>query len=89
MQKEAKHRGYKVIDVYQEEGKSGKNIVGRKVFLQMLDDIRDTSKDTPDYVFVFKLSRFSRNAADTLSSLQFLEDFGVSLLCVEDCCLAH
>ena len=84
LRKEAKHRGYKVIGVYQEEGKSGKNIVGRKVFQQMLDDIRDTSKDTPDYVYVFKLSRFGRNAADTLSSLQFLEDFGVSLLCVED-----
>ena len=49
----------------------------------MLDDIR-TAKERPDYVYVFKLSRFGRNTADTLSSLQFLEDYGVSLLCVED-----
>ena len=84
LRKEAKYRGYKVIGVYQEEGKSGKNIVGHKVFQQMLDDIRDASKDTHDYVYVFKLSRFGRNAADTLSSLQVLEDFGVSHLCVED-----
>ena len=49
----------------------------------MLEDIR-SGRIRPDYVFVFKLSRFGRNAADTLASLQFLEDFGVNLLCVED-----
>ena len=83
--KEAKHRGYKVIGEYNDEGKSGKNIKGRPKFQEMLDDIRTAKEgERPDYVYVFKLSRFGRNAADTLSSLQFLEDFGVSLLCVED-----
>jgi site-specific DNA recombinase len=83
LRKEADHRGYKVIEVYPDEGKSGKNIAGRDKFKKMLEDIR-TRKDKPDYVFVFKLSRFGRNAADTLNSLQILEDYGVSLLCVED-----
>lgn len=36
------------------------------------------------YVLVFKLSRFGRNAADVLSSLQVMQDFGVNLVCVED-----
>lgn len=81
--KEAEHRGYKVIGEYSDEGHSGKNIKGRPGFQKMLDDIR-TAKERPDYVYVFKLSRFGRNTADTLSSLQFLEDYGVSLLCVED-----
>ncbi len=81
--KEAEHRGYKVIGEYSDEGHSGKNIKGRPDFQRMLDDIR-TAKEKPDYVYVFKLSRFGRNAADTLSALQYLEDFGVSLLCVED-----
>ena len=49
----------------------------------MLEDIR-TSKDKPDYVYVFKLSRFGRNAADTMNSIQYLEDHGVKLLAVED-----
>ena len=49
----------------------------------MLNDIKD-GKDKADYVLVFKLSRFGRNAADTLNSLQYMEDFGVNLLCVED-----
>ena len=81
--KEAKHRGYKVIGEYSDEGHSGKNIKGRPEFQRMLEDIR-TAKEKPDYVYVFKLSRFGRNTADTLSALQYLEDFGVSLLCVED-----
>ena len=81
--KEAKHRDMKVVNEYSDEGKSGKNIQGRPRFKQMLDDIR-SGKDNIDYVLVFKLSRFGRNAADTLNSLQFLEDYGVNLLCVED-----
>ena len=30
------------------------------------------------------LSRFGRNAADVLYSLQLMQDFGVNLICVED-----
>lgn len=41
-------------------------------------------KDGGDFVLVFKLSRFGRNAADVLSSLQLMQDYGVNLICVED-----
>lgn len=81
--KEAKHRGMKVIREFSDEGKSGKNIKGRPDFQRMMDMIQ-AGTDKVDYVLVFKLSRFGRNAADTLNSLQFMEDFGVNLLCVED-----
>ena len=37
-----------------------------------------------DYVLVFKLSRFGRNAADALSSLQLMQDYGTNLVCVKD-----
>ena len=84
LRKEAEHRGFEVLKVYPDEGKSGKNIKGRPKFQEMKRDISNPNKETPDYVFVFKLSRFGRNAADTLDSLQFLEDYGVNLLCVED-----
>ena len=43
-----------------------------------------TGKDKVSYVMVFKLSRFGRNAADVLSTLQVMQDFGVNLICVED-----
>ena len=68
---------------YSDEGKSGKSVEGRPQFMQMLRDIED-SKDDVDFVLVFKLSRFGRNAADVLSSLQRMQDFGVNLICVED-----
>lgn len=37
-----------------------------------------------DYVIVFKLSRFGRNAADILNTLQRMQNHGVNLICVED-----
>ena len=80
---EAAHRGMKIVGEYSDEGKSGKNIAGRPEFQKMMKDIK-SGKDNVDYVLVFKLSRFGRNAADTLNSLQFMEDYGVNLLCVED-----
>ena len=49
----------------------------------MLNDMED-GKDGVDFVLVFKLSRFGRNAADVLSSLQLMQDYGVNLICVED-----
>ena len=49
----------------------------------MLDDIV-SEKDGISFVLVFKLSRFGRNAADVLKSMQLLTDYGVDLVCVED-----
>lgn len=83
LRQEAAHRGMKVVGEYSDEGRSGKNITGRPEFKQMMKDIKN-GKDDVDYVLVFKLSRFGRNAADTLNSLQYMEDYGVNLLCVED-----
>lgn len=83
LRREAKHRGMQVVGEYSDEGKSGKNINGRPEFKKMLADIK-SGKDDVDYVLVFKLSRFGRNTADTLNSLQYMEDYGVNLLCVED-----
>ena len=72
-----------VAGEYSDEGFSGKNIQGRHEFQRMLSDI-ESGKDDVQYVLVFKLSRFGRNAADVLNSLQLMQDFGVNLICVED-----
>lgn len=79
----AKYRGFHVCGEYSDAGFSGKNITGRVQFQQMMADIA-AKKDDVQYVLVFKLSRFGRNAADVLSSLQFMQDYGVNLICVED-----
>ena len=83
LRKEASHRGMRIVGEYSDDGKSGKNVAGRPEFRKMLADIK-SGKDNVDYVLVFKLSRFGRNTADTLNSLQYMEDYGVNLLCVED-----
>ena len=74
---------YQIVGEYEDAGKSGKSIEGRASFCKMMDDIK-SGKDGVAYVLVFKLSRFGRNAADVLSTLQVMQDFGVNLICVED-----
>ena len=79
----AEYQNMIVAGIYSDEGCSGKNIGGRPEFQRMLSDI-ESGKDRVDYVLVFKLSRFGRNAADVLSSLQIMQDYGANLICVED-----
>lgn len=79
----ADYNEYEIVHQYEDAGKSGKSIEGRLEFNRMIGDIK-TGKDDVSYVLVFKLSRFGRNAADVLSTLQVMQDFGVNLICVED-----
>ena len=79
----ADFQGIEVVREYCDAGKSGKNITGRPEFSQMLNDVAE-DRDGVNFILVFKLSRFGRNAADVLNSLQYIQDFGVNLICVED-----
>ena len=79
----AEFNEYEIAGEYEDAGKSGKSIEGRDEFNHMMEDIK-TGKDDVSFVLVFKLSRFGRNAADVLSTLQTMQDFGVNLICVED-----
>ena len=79
----ADYNEYEIVGTYEDAGKSGKSIEGRMEFNRMMEDIK-SGKDGVSYVLVFKLSRFGRNAADVLSTLQIMQDFGVNLICVED-----
>ena len=72
-----------VVREYCDAGKSGKSITGRPEFTRMLQDVAESEEDI-DFILVFKLSRFGRNAADVLNSLQYIQDYGVNLICVED-----
>lgn len=79
----AEYKNLEIAGEYCDAGKSGKSIAGRPAFMEMMDDIA-SEKDQISYVLVFKLSRFGRNAADVLKSIQTLLDYGVDLVCVED-----
>ena len=76
--KYAEYQGMEVVKEFSDAGHSGKNINGRPEFSRMLEEIA-SGTDGVSYVLVFKLSRFGRNAADVLNSLQIMQDFGVNL----------
>ena len=76
LRKYAEFQDMEIVGEYSDEGHSGKNIKGRQEFMRMLNDIED-GKDGVDFVLVFKLSRFGRNAADVLSSLQLMQEGSV------------
>lgn len=80
------YNDYEIVGEYEDagkSGKSGKSIEGRIQFNRMMEDIK-SGKDGVSFVLVFKLSRFARSAADVLSTLQIMQDYGVNLICVED-----
>ena len=77
----AEFNDFEIVGEYEDAGKSGKSIEGRLEFNRMMEDIK-SGKDGVSYVLVFKLSRFGRNAADVLSTLQVMQDFDVNLICV-------
>ena len=83
LHKYAEYQGMQIVGEFTDEGRSGKNVVGRLAFQEMLSKIK-SGEDNVSYVLVFKLSRFGRNAADVLNSLQLMQDNGVNLICVED-----
>ncbi len=83
LMKYASYQKMEVVREYCDAGKSGKNISGRPEFSRMLNDVANGFDDI-DYILVFKLSRFGRNALDVLNSLQYIQDYGVNLICVED-----
>ena len=79
----ADYNNYQIVREYEDAGRSGRSIEGREQFRQMISDIQ-SDLDGISFVLVYKLSRFGRNAADVLNTLQIMQDFGVNLICVED-----
>ena len=79
----AEYQNMEIVEEFSDEGKSGKNIIGRTAFQEMISKI-ENGIDNISFVLVFKLSRFGRNASDVLNSLQIMQDNGVNLICVED-----
>lgn len=82
LKKFAEREEMQIVGIYEDAGKSGKSIEGRPAFKRMLSDIQE-GLDV-DYVLVYKLYRFGRNAADILNSLEFIQSYGVNLICIEE-----
>lgn len=71
-----------IIGVYTDGGKSGKSIAGRPEFQRMLRDVEE--KREVRYIVAWKMSRFGRNACDSLNALKLLQKNKVNLITVED-----
>lgn len=78
----AEREEMQIVGIYEDAGKSGKSIEGRPAFKKMLLDIENGL--AIDYILVYKLSRFGRNAADILNSLEFIQSYGINLICIEE-----
>jgi site-specific DNA recombinase len=57
--KEALRRGYTIIEIFKEEGRSAKSITGRPMLIKMLEYCRKNKKNL-GALFVYRLDRLSR-----------------------------
>ncbi len=77
--READRRGYEVIRVFREEGKSAKTITGRPELLNLLDFCRK-NRASVDALIVYRLDRLARNTEDYLAIRKKLTSYNISLI---------
>ena len=69
--KEALRRGYEIVMIFREEGRSAKTINGRPVLIQLIEYCRNKSNKI-GAVFVYRLDRVSRPTSHYFSLLHKL-----------------
>lgn len=77
--KEAEKRGYEVIEVFREEGRSAKTILGRPVLISLLEYARK-NKNRIHAAFVYRIDRISRVTSDYLAIRKKLAEHGVTVI---------
>ncbi len=77
--KEAEKRGYQVVEMFREEGRSAKSITGRPTLIELLEYCRK-HKNNVQAVFVYRLDRVSRITADYLAIRKKLAENGVMII---------
>lgn len=77
--KEAEKRGYEIIEIFREEGKSAKNILGRPTLINLLEYCKK-NKRRVQAVFVYRLDRISRQTADYLAIRKKLTENDITII---------
>ncbi len=72
----------KILEKFSDEGKSGKDTKGRPQFMKMLKAVEE--KEEVDYIVVWKLSRFGRNAREVLNALDIINQHKCNLISKAD-----
>jgi len=76
---EAERRGMEVVQVFKEEGRSAKTIVGRPMLIEMLEYFRK-NKRTIDALIIYRLDRLSRSTSDYLAIRKKLAECQIALV---------
>ncbi len=77
--REAEKRGYSVIEVFKEEGRSAKTIALRPELLNLLEYCRK-NKGKVEAVFVYRIDRMSRQTSDYLVLRKKFAEYGVTIV---------
>lgn len=72
----AEKNGYELVNIYADEGVSGRQMKKRTAFLRMLEDAEKGYFQT---VAVKDISRFARNTVDFLKAVRFLKTHGIDV----------
>ena len=73
--------GYDLFEIYRDEGKSGKDIKGRKAMSKMLDEAQARKFQA---IFIYKLDRFSRSLKDLIETIEKLKGWGIDFVSLQD-----
>jgi len=73
--------GYEILEVYKDEGKSAKDIKGRKAMIRLLTDAQAHKFQA---IFIYKLDRFSRSLRDLIETIEKLKDWGIDFIALQD-----
>lgn len=77
--REAEKRGYEIVEIFREEGKSAKTILGRPMLISLLEYCRK-NKNKIQAAFIYRLDRISRQTADYLAIRKKLAENGVTII---------
>lgn len=72
----ALNQGWKIFDIYADEGISGKNIKDRPEVKRMIEDIK---KGKIDVVVLYKFDRLTRDSRDTEDIILLVEEYGIEV----------
>ncbi len=77
--KEAERRGFGILEIFREEGRSAKTIRDRPTLIELLEFCRKHRKEV-DAVIVYRLDRISRQTADYLAIRKKLTECDITLI---------
>lgn len=76
LSKFAKQQGWKIFDIYADEGISGKNIKDRPEVKRLIEDIKQKRVDV---VVLYKFDRLTRDSKDTEDIIELIQQCGIQV----------